>query len=81
MCHAVDPDHGGTQHASVAYMAACPVTETNKKYAKSQLQAALAGKSPPDCVGLDINKTALEGYKVYDGVPKEGKTALGFDLL
>jgi hypothetical protein len=81
MCHAVDPEHNGTEDASVVYVAACPTTPKNKAYIKRQLEAALAGKAPPDVIGMDVNETTLKGYKGYDNVSKEGRTVLGFDLL
>ncbi|KAF4124833.1 DUF1479 domain protein [Geosmithia morbida] len=81
MCHAVDPDHQGSLDASVAYIGACPTTEINKRYVKSQLEAALAGKPPPDCLGLETDETTLDGYKGFDHVSAEGKAALGFGLL
>ena len=81
MCHAVDPAHNGTQDASVVYIAACPTTNTNREYIKTQLQAALAGESPPDCLGVAVHETGLVGYKGFDGVSEEGKKALGFPLL
>lgn len=81
MCHAVDPEHRGIEDASVAYVAACPTTDTNKTYIKSQLKAALAGQAPPDCIGVDVNETLLDGYKGYSNVSDEGKAVLGFNLL
>ncbi len=81
MCHAVDPEHRGPHDASVAYIAACPTTRINKQYVKEQLQAALAGKPPPDSVSLELNETTLKGYKGFDGLSEQGKTALGFHLL
>ena len=81
MCHAVDPEHRGSGDASVAYIAACPTTKTNKEYVRSQLKAALAGQAPPDCIGVHVNETTLKGYKGYNNVSKEGKVVLGFDLL
>lgn len=80
MCHAVDPEHLGSGDASVAYIAACPTTKTNKQYIKTQLEAALAGKAPPDCPGVDVDESRLKGYKGFDGVSPEGKKALGFGL-
>ncbi|KAL2203178.1 DUF1479-domain-containing protein [Sarocladium strictum] len=81
MCHAVDPVHEGEGDASVVYIAACPSTAKNKAYVKTQLEAALAGKPPPDAPGLEIDETKLKGYNGYDGVSEEGKAVLGFGLL
>jgi hypothetical protein len=81
MCHAVDPEHNGSGDASVVYVAACPSTETNKKYIKSQLEAALAGKPPPDCVlSTDLDETTLKGYKGFGGLTDVQKKVLGFKL-
>jgi hypothetical protein len=48
MCHAVEVDHSGDHDASVAYIAATPTTEENKKYIKAQLQDFLEGGAPMD---------------------------------
>ena len=81
MCHAVDPEHRGSGDASVAYVAACPITKTNTEYVRSQFRAALAGQAPPDCIGVNVNETTLKGYKGFDDVSEEGRAVLGFDLL
>lgn len=81
MCHAVDPEHNGKEDASVVYVAACPTTAINKAYIKTQLQAGLLGKGPPDSPNVDVDERALKGYKGFDGVSAEGKAVLGFNLL
>ncbi|KAI1098594.1 DUF1479-domain-containing protein [Jackrogersella minutella] len=81
MCHAVDPEHNGQGDASVVYVAACPTTPVNKDYIKTQLQAALVGKGPPDSPDVDIDERILKGYKGFTDITAEGKTVLGFDLL
>ncbi|KAM5344120.1 hypothetical protein ACJ41O_012657 [Fusarium nematophilum] len=81
MCHAVDPEHLGDQDASVVYVAACPTTSRNKDYVKRQLEAALAGRGPPDCPGVMTDETKLKGYKGYSEVSQAGKAVLGFGLL
>ncbi|KAH6886861.1 hypothetical protein B0T10DRAFT_563095 [Thelonectria olida] len=81
MCHAVDPEHRGDQDASVVYVAACPTTPRNKEYVKGQLEAALAGRGPPDCPGVMNDETKLNGYKGFSHVSEEGKAVLGFGLL
>ncbi|KAI0882881.1 DUF1479-domain-containing protein [Annulohypoxylon maeteangense] len=81
MCHAVDPEHNGEGDASVVYVAACPTTAINKAYIKTQLQAALLGKGPPDSPNVDIDERNLKGYKGFVDISPEGKTVLGFDLL
>lgn len=81
MCHAVDPEHRGEGDASVVYVAACPTTARNKEYVKRQLEAALAGRDPPDCPGVMNDETKLKGYKGFDDISEEGKTVLGFGLL
>ncbi|KAI1214220.1 DUF1479-domain-containing protein [Annulohypoxylon truncatum] len=82
MCHAVDPVHNGKGDASVVYVAACPTTAINKAYIKTQVQAALLGKAPPDKPHVgDVNETKLKGYKGFDDISPEGKAVLGFGLL
>ena len=81
MCHAVDPEHQGEKDASVVYIAACPTTDQNKAYVKIQLEAALAGKTPPDVTGMDIDETKLKGYTGYDAVAEAGRAVLGFNLV
>ncbi|ETS74586.1 hypothetical protein PFICI_13070 [Pestalotiopsis fici W106-1] len=81
MCHAVDPDHFGDGDASVVYVAACPTTPTNQDYVKKQLEAALAGRCPPDCLNVTTDETKLKGYKGFDDVSEEGKAVLGFNLI
>ncbi|KAJ3543225.1 hypothetical protein NM208_g3687 [Fusarium decemcellulare] len=80
MCHAVDPDHFGDGDASVVYVAACPTTAINQTYVKEQLEAALAGRGPPDCPGVTTDETKLKGYKGYGDLSEEGKAVLGFGL-
>ncbi|RSL45264.1 hypothetical protein CEP53_010852 [Fusarium sp. AF-6] len=81
MCHAVDPDQLGDQDASVVYVASCPTTPINKRYIKEQLEAALAGRSPPDCTGVETNESKLKGYTGFSQVSEEGKAVLGFGLI
>lgn len=81
MCHAVDPEHNGQGDASVVYVAACPTTAINKAHVKTQLQAALVGKGPPDSPDIDVDETKLKGYKGFTDISAEGKAVLGFGLL
>jgi hypothetical protein len=81
MCHAVDPDQLGDQDASVVYIASCPTTPINKRYIKEQLEAALTGRSPPDCTGVETDESKLKGYTGFSQVSEEGKAALGFGLI
>lgn len=80
MCHAVDPVHNGEGDASVVYVPACPTTPINKAYVKEQLEAALAGRAPPDSTEVKCDETKLKGYKGFDGVSEDGKAVLGFSL-
>ncbi|KAF9874293.1 hypothetical protein CkaCkLH20_08276 [Colletotrichum karsti] len=81
VCHAVDPEHHGTENASVVYIAACPSTPNNKEYVKKQLEGTRAGRPPPDyAAGNSLDETTLKGYVGLDGLSEEAKKAFGFDL-
>lgn len=82
MIHAVDTEHLGEENASVVFIAACPTTSINKTYIKSQLEASLAGRPPPDYVigAGDLNEIAFKGHAGFDGLSTEAKKALGFEL-
>lgn len=59
----MDTDHIGSNHASVAFIAACPTTPVNKAYVKRQLEATLSGKTSPDySEDDDLDETKLKGY-------------------
>jgi hypothetical protein len=47
---------------------------------KEQLEAALAGRAPPDSTEVQCDETKLKGYKGFDGLSEEGKAVLGFNL-
>ncbi|KAI1768609.1 DUF1479-domain-containing protein [Hypoxylon sp. FL1150] len=81
MCHAVDPEHNGEGDASVVYVAACPTTPINKAYVKTQLQASLVGRGPPDSPDVNVDERRLKGYKGFDDISEAGKAVLGFNLL
>ncbi|KAK5065260.1 hypothetical protein LTR84_001098 [Exophiala bonariae] len=81
LCHAVDPDHDGDENASVIYIGSCPSTPVNQAYIKTQLQATLAGKPPPDYAeGLDTDETQFKGYVGHQGLSEEARGALGYGL-
>ncbi|KAI2622514.1 DUF1479-domain-containing protein [Hypoxylon sp. NC1633] len=46
--HAPDPRHGGVADASVLYVPACPLTQTNALYLARQRKAFLLGHPAPD---------------------------------
>ncbi|KAK1995203.1 DUF1479-domain-containing protein [Colletotrichum falcatum] len=81
VCHAVDPEHHGTENASVVYIAACPSTPKNRAYVKRRLDETRAGRPPPDYAeGNVLDERTLEGYVGFDGFDKGAKTAFGFAL-
>ncbi|EWC46728.1 hypothetical protein DRE_03973 [Drechslerella stenobrocha 248] len=79
LCHAVDPEHRGTQNSSVFFIAACPTTAMTSKYIKRQLADALAGRQPFDSRGK-VNETLLKGYKGHEGIGEEARKAFGYYL-
>ncbi|KIX05671.1 uncharacterized protein Z518_03643 [Rhinocladiella mackenziei CBS 650.93] len=82
MCHAVEVEHNGDHEASVAYIAATPRTEGNKRYIKGQLEDFLQG-IPPE----DFRKGSREiNFKMFTGENgilsgESGRRAMGFDLI
>ncbi|EXJ82982.1 hypothetical protein A1O3_06799 [Capronia epimyces CBS 606.96] len=81
VCHAVDAVHNGRENASVAYIAACPKTESNIKYMKAQLQATREGRPPPDfAAGLILDERHFKGYRGHQGLSEAAKAALGYYL-
>ncbi|KAI7280375.1 DUF1479-domain-containing protein [Hortaea werneckii] len=81
LCHAVDPEHLGSQNASVVYIPACPSTPANSAYVRQQLRNILAGRPPPDSLGR-LDETTLKGYKSHQesGLGAEARKAYGYDL-
>ncbi|RMY98202.1 hypothetical protein D0862_07698 [Hortaea werneckii] len=81
LCHAVDPEHLGSQNASVVYIPACPSTPANSAYVRQQLDNILAGRPPPDFLGR-LDETTLKGYKSHKdlGLCSEARKAYGYDL-
>ncbi|KAH6720823.1 hypothetical protein BKA61DRAFT_470893 [Leptodontidium sp. MPI-SDFR-AT-0119] len=80
-CHAVDSEHNGAENASVVYIAACPTTDANKVYVKSQLESFLAGRPPPDYASnTKLDESTLEGYTGHETLLIEAKMALGYGL-
>jgi len=81
MCHAVEVEHKGTEHACVVYGAATPTTDMNVRYMKGQLKDFLNGVSPEDFRGGCYEK-ALKGFPgeaaILNG--EEGRRACGFTL-
>ncbi|KAF6816748.1 DUF1479 domain protein [Colletotrichum plurivorum] len=81
VCHAVDPEHRGSENASVVYIAACPSTPSNKAYVKKQLEETRAGRPPPDHADGDgLDERSLKGYVGLEGLDDEAKRAFGFEL-
>jgi hypothetical protein len=86
MCHAVEVEHHGLGEASVAYIAATPSTEQNKKYMQQQLEDFLKSVAPLNfrhsLHDLGEKDTSLDGYVGEKGILSEdGRRAMGFDLL
>ncbi|KAH8590336.1 hypothetical protein B0O99DRAFT_552441 [Bisporella sp. PMI_857] len=80
VCHAVDPNHEGTENASVAYVAACPTTQINTEYVKAQLQAISSGQAPPDFhPGSGSDERMFKGYKGHRDLSMEARKAYGYD--
>ncbi|TDZ38077.1 Uncharacterized protein C8035_v007729 [Colletotrichum spinosum] len=81
VCHAVDPEHQGSESASVVYIAACPSTPNNKAYVKRQLEETRAGRPPPDYAeGNSLDERTLKGYEGLGSLSDEAKRAFGFEL-
>lgn len=83
ICHAVEIDHQGNNEACVAYIAATPSTEQNKRYMKQQLQDLKSGVPPLD---FRHNECANErNFCGFEGeasvLSDEGRRALGFGLV
>lgn len=63
------------------YIAACPTTDANKVYVKSQLESFLAGRPPPDYASnTKLDESTLEGYTGHETLLIEAKMALGYGL-
>ncbi|OAP59814.1 hypothetical protein AYL99_04816 [Fonsecaea erecta] len=82
MCHAVEVEHNGDHDASVAYIAATPSTDENKRYIKGQLEDFLNGLPPEDFRNGSSEKT----FQLFTGEKgllsgEAGRSAMGFDLL
>jgi Protein of unknown function (DUF1479) len=82
MCHAVEVGHNGDHDASVAYIAATPSTEENKRYIKAQLEDFLNGVPPEDFRGGSREKS-FDGYTGESSILSgdDGRRAMGFDML
>ncbi|TDZ14653.1 Uncharacterized protein Cob_v012486 [Colletotrichum orbiculare MAFF 240422] len=81
VCHAVDPEHQGSENASAVYIAACPSTPNNKAYVKRQLEETRAGRPPPDYAeGNSLDERTLKGYDGLGSLSDEAKRAFGFEL-
>lgn len=83
MCHAVEVDHNGDHDASVAYIAATPTTEENKKYIKAQLKDFLEGKAPEDFRHERKKVSNERDFKGFVGeagiLSQAGRKAVGFE--
>lgn len=81
MVHAVEVEHSGKVDASVAYIAATPTTETNKKYVKRQLKDFLAGL-PLEDFQKGLDESTLKGYNGELGIAggEAGRLAMGYAL-
>ncbi|KAH7021480.1 uncharacterized protein B0I36DRAFT_297167 [Microdochium trichocladiopsis] len=81
VCHAVDPVHEGKENAAVVYVGACPSTPINHKYIKSQLEATLAGRPPPDQDdGTGVSEATFKGYRGHEGLNELARRAFGYNL-
>ncbi len=84
MCHAVEVDHNGNHDASVAYIAATPSTEVNRKYVKAQLKDFLEGRAPEDFRHEGRRVSNEKEFKGAAGgkdiMCQEGRKAAGFDV-
>ncbi|KAF3019262.1 hypothetical protein E8E14_005507 [Neopestalotiopsis sp. 37M] len=81
ICHAVDPEHQGTENAAVVYVPSCPTTALNKRYVKGQLDAILNGRVAPDHdIGAGINEKLFVGYQGHEGFSEEARRAFGYYL-
>ncbi|GAM37370.1 hypothetical protein TCE0_023f07239 [Talaromyces pinophilus] len=80
MIHAVDTEHLGQENAAAVFIPACPTTPINKEYIKTQKEASLAGRPPPDYVfgAGSLNETLFKGYEGFERLSDEAKIALGF---
>lgn len=82
MCHAVEVEHNGDHAASVAYIAATPRTEENKRYIKGQLEDFLKG-NPPEDFRKGPNENTFKLFTGERGIlgGEAGRRAMGFDLI
>ncbi|EXJ57923.1 hypothetical protein A1O7_05346 [Cladophialophora yegresii CBS 114405] len=82
MCHAVEVEHNGDHEASVAHIAATPMTEENKSYIKRQLEDFLNGRPPEDfCAGPAERSFMLRTGEAGLLGGEAGRKAMGFDLI
>ncbi|CAM1504845.1 Fc.00g024360.m01.CDS01 [Cosmosporella sp. VM-42] len=73
-CHAVGPEHSGTDNASDAFIAACPATPANKDHVRKQIAATLEGRLTPDYAeGNNFDETKVKGDVALDGTSWEAK--------
>jgi hypothetical protein len=83
MCHAVEVDHNGDHDASMAYIAATPSTEVNKKYVKAQLKDFLEGRAPEDFRSENKKVSIEKNFKGYTGeasiFSEASRKAMGFE--
>ncbi|EPS45983.1 hypothetical protein H072_14 [Dactylellina haptotyla CBS 200.50] len=77
LCHAVDPEQTGAEHASVAFIPSCPTTSVNKVYVKKQLEDTLAGRQPEDMQGK-VNEQLFKGYQKHTVLSEEARRAFGY---
>ncbi len=83
MCHAVEVEHNGANEACVAYIAATPSTEGNKKYMAEQLKAFLSGAQPEDFrQDGAVSEKNYVGYAGEAGIlsGEAGRRAMGFEI-
>lgn len=78
----MDTEHLGTENASVVFIPACPTTQVNKSYIKSQLDATRTGRPPPDYemgAGL-LDERSFVGYSGHSGLTGPALQALGSNV-
>lgn len=82
ICHAVEVEHNGDNEACVAYIAATPSTEQNKRYMKQQLQDLRDGVPPLDFRHNDCaSERDFHGFEGEAAVLSDGgRRALGYGL-
>ncbi|RDW67512.1 hypothetical protein BP6252_08908 [Coleophoma cylindrospora] len=80
MCHAVEPEHSGSEDSCVVYIAATPRTKINNAYMTHQLAAIQSGQLPIDFLTKGIDEFKLRGYTGLGDLSSKARSAMGYDL-